>query len=76
MPYSKPDLHEIGDALYNLIRGLQNGVGADDIGNLTSVLFEAADVVDEFKSSPKSAGIHVGARLMDRFGDDMVEDYT
>ena len=47
----------------------------EEMGNLTSLAMEAADGVDEFKNSPKSAGIHVVVRVIDRFGDDMVEGY-
>ena len=75
MPYSKEDLTGIGDALYQFIVGLQDGLGAEEMANLTSLVMEAADGVDEFKNSPKSAGIHVVARVADKFGDSLVADY-
>ena len=75
MAYEKAQVQAVGDALYDLIKGLADGIGTDEVSNLMQVLQAAVDASDEFKGNFYAAGPHAIAKLVDRFGDDkMVGD--
>lgn len=75
MAYDKPGIKEVGVALYNLVDGLSNGVGTDEIANLTKLLIEASQVTDSLKSDPDAAGLHIIAVLADLYGDKRVNPF-
>lgn len=72
MAYEKAQVQKVGDATYNLIKGLSNGIGTEEMANLMGVLSAAVDASDEFRSDFDAAGPHAVARMLDRFGDDRV----
>jgi len=71
--YNKKEVLDVGDAIYNLVKGFGDGMGAEEIGNLTNVLIEAGQASNELKTNTAASGCHIGGRLMDKFGDDLVK---
>jgi hypothetical protein len=72
MAYEKEQVKRVGDKVYDLLKGLSNGVGTEEITNLMSVLTAAVDASDEFRADWDAAGPHVVAAMLDRFGDERV----
>jgi len=69
MTYNKAEVKAVGNAVYDLLEGLSDGIGNQEIANLMKVLTAAVAASDEFKSDFDAAGPHVLAQMADRFGD-------
>jgi hypothetical protein len=72
MAYNKDEVTTLADAVWNIIVGLKNGIGGDDIANLTAALMAAPAASNELKDDFDAAGLHIVARLADKFGDSRV----
>jgi hypothetical protein len=70
--YTKGDVTGLADKVYDLIMGLRNGVGQDDLNNMVQAMMAAPAATNELKEDTDAAMLHIGARIMDRAGDDRV----
>ena len=72
MAYNKAEVKNLADKVYDLLKGLKDGVGPDDVTNLVGALTAAPACQNELKEDWDAAGAHMLAQLADRFGDDRV----
>jgi len=70
--YSKEEVKNLADKIYDLLVGLKDGVGSDDFANLTSALLAAPAASNELREDWDAAVSHILSQLADRFGDDRV----
>lgn len=67
--YNKQEVLTFGDRLWDVIQGLKDGVGSDDLGNLVGALSAAPAISNEAKEDFDAFGLHLVAHLADKFGD-------
>jgi hypothetical protein len=72
LAYDKFGVADVGVAAYNLFKGVSNGLGQEEITNLTKLLIEASEVASDLKNDFDAAILHIGSAIMDKAGDDRV----
>lgn len=70
--YNKEEVKNLADKVYDLLAGLRDGIGTEDINNITSALMAAPAATNELRDDWDAATAHIVSQLADRFGDDRV----
>jgi len=72
MAYEKAQVHAAADAVYAVIQAVKDGLDIADVGAAITLLTAFVGAADEFKDDTDAAGLHLAARLADRFGDERI----
>lgn len=73
MAYDKDQVQAVADAVYDVVQAVKDGLDVSDMTAGMALMTAFMAAADEFKNDTDAAGLHMGARLMDRFGDSRVD---
>ena len=73
MAYNKEQVQAVADAIYDAIQAARDGIGVDDTAAAITLFTAFAGAADEFQTDTDAAGLHLAARLADRFGDSRID---
>lgn len=76
MAYDKTKTKAVGDALYDLIEAVTDGVGLDDMDEMMALAMRLKDAQNELATDTDASVLHVASALTDRLGDARVNPDT